>query len=338
MKVAMLSPISWRTPPRNYGPWELVASVLTEALVRKGIDVTLFATGDSKTAGKLEWVCPSPFSEANNMDAKVWECLHISLLMEQAAKFDIIHNHFDYLPLTYSQLIKTPMVTTIHGFSSEKIVPVYKKYNALTDYISISDADRNPQLRYTGTIYHGIDSSIFEFTPLKKDYLLFYGRIHPDKGTHTAIEISKRCGIPLKIAGPIHDQRYYQKDIAPLVDGKKIVYLGNLGQAAGRKVLGMAKALLHPIHFDEPFGLSVAESMMCGTPVIAFNRGSMPELVIDGKTGFLVRNITECIYAVKKLDQITAMDCRQFALSKFSIETMMDDYIHVYEEILDRSR
>jgi len=334
----MLSPISWRTPPRNYGPWELVASVLTEALVRKGIDVTLFATGDSKTAGKLEWVCPRPFSEDPNMDAKVGECLHISFLMEQAAKFDIIHNHFDFLPLTYSQLIKTPMVTTIHGFSSEKIVPVYKKYNTVTDYISISDADRSPQLNYTGTIYHGVDSSIFEFIPFKKDYLLFYGRIHPDKGTHTAIEISERCGIPLKIAGPIHDQRYYEEDIAPLIDGKKIIYLGNLGQAAGRKVLGMAKALLHPIYFDEPFGLSVAESMMCGTPVIAFNRGSMPELILDGKTGFLVRNIKECIDAVKKLDQIVPLDCRQFAVSKFSIETMMNDYIHVYEEIINRSR
>lgn len=334
MKVAMLSPIAWRTPPKNYGPWEQVASVLTEALVKKGLDVTLFATGDSRTEGKLQSVCATPYAEDMNVDAKVWEALHISNLMEQADDFDIIHNHFDFLPLTYSQLIKTPMLTTIHGFSSEKIIPVYKKYNASSTYISISDSDRHPDLAYHRTIYHGIDSTKFALQDSKEDYLLYYGRIHPEKGTEKAIEIAKRCGYPIKIAGLIQNQYYYSRDIAPKLDNKNVTYLGNVSQEEGNRLLGGAKALLHPIAFDEPFGLSVAEAMMCGTPVIAFNRGSMPELIQDGKTGYLVRTLDEAVKAVKKLTQILPQDCRTHALEKFGIDIMADAYLQVYNEVV----
>jgi glycosyltransferase involved in cell wall biosynthesis len=334
MKIAMLSPIAWRTPPRNYGPWEQVASVLTEALVKKGLDVTLFATGDSVTTGKLQSVCATPYAEDINVDAKVWECLHISHLMEQADDFDIVHNHFDFLPLTYSRLIKTPMVTTIHGFSSEKIIPVYKKYNATSTYISISDSDRHPELNYHGTIYHGIDPTKFEFQEHKEDYLLFYGRIHPEKGTTEAIEIAKRCGYPIKIAGLIQNQYYYSRDIAPKLDDKNVMYLGNVSQVEGNRLLGGARALLHPITFDEPFGLSVAESMMCGTPVIAFNRGSMPELIQDGKSGYLVKTIDQAVAAVKKLVEISPQDCRTHAIEKIGIDTMSDAYVQVYKKII----
>ena len=213
MKVAILSPIAWRTPPRKYGPWEQVASNIAEGLVRKGVDVTLFATSDSFTSGQLQSVCEHPYAEDQNTDPKVWECLHISHLMEQAADLDIIHNHFDFLPLTYSRLIDTPMITTIHGFSSPKIVPVYKKYNASTAYISISNADRHPELDYLGTIYHGLNPEDFTFKKDKKHYLLYFGRIHPDKGAHAAIEIAHRAGVPLIMAGLIQDQQYYETAI-----------------------------------------------------------------------------------------------------------------------------
>ena len=335
MKIAMLSPIAWRTPPDSYGPWEKVASNLTEGLVKAGHDVTLFATADSLTVGKLDAVCPAPYEIDKKIDPKVWECLHISNLMEKANQFDIIHNHFDFLPLTYSKLIDTPMVTTIHGFSSDKILPVYEKYNRSTNYISISNANRHPNLDYLATVYHGINSESFTYNESKEDYLLFYGRIHPEKGTHTAIEIAKRSGMPLIIAGLVQNEYYYSRDIAPHVDGKNVRYVGNVTEKEGNNLLGRAKALLHPIYFEEPFGLSVAEAMMCGTPVIAHNRGSMAELIENGMTGFLVNTLENALEAVKRLDEIDTFYCRAHAAESFSIQAMVMNYLRVYSDILD---
>jgi glycosyltransferase involved in cell wall biosynthesis len=194
MRVAILSPVAWRTPPRRYGPWELVASNITEALVAKGIDVTLFATGDSETKAKLAWCTDQPYAEDPSADVKVNECLHISNLMERAGEFDLIHNHYDFLPLSYSRLINTPILTTIHGFSSPLIVPVYEKYNDDTWYVSISNANRHPGLDYIATVYNGINTREFTFNEHPQDYFLFFGRIHPEKGTLEAIQLSKRCG------------------------------------------------------------------------------------------------------------------------------------------------
>ncbi|MEJ1222532.1 glycosyltransferase family 4 protein [Sediminicola sp. 1XM1-17] len=334
MKIAILSPIAWRTPPRHYGPWELVASTITEGLIKKGHDVTLFATGDSITSGMLDAICSNPYEEDKEMDVKVWESLHISNLMEKAGNFDLIHNHYDFLPLTYSKLIETPIITTIHGFSSEKIIPVYKKYNENSTYISISNADRHPQLNYNRTIYHGIDETKFKFQGEKEGYLLFYGRIHPNKGTIEAIEIASLSGFPLVIAGLIQNQEYFQRNIAPRIDDKKVIYLGNVGQNEGSTLLGKARALLHPILFDEPFGLSVAEAMMCGTPVIAFSRGSMPELIEHGKTGYLVKDVLEAVEAVNSVKDLDPYYCRAHALEKFGIERMINDYTMVYESLI----
>src|SRR6187402_2937840 len=192
MRVAVLSPVAWRTPPRHYGPWEQMASNIAEGLVKKGAEVTLFATGDSETAGKLDSVCAQGYEEDRSQDAKVLECLHISNLMEKAGDFDIIHNNFDFLPLTYSGLIKTPVITTIHGFSSPRIIPVYKKYNSIGHYVSISNADRSPELNYLATVYNGLDTTNFKFNNEPEDYLLYFGRIHPDKGTAEAIEIANK--------------------------------------------------------------------------------------------------------------------------------------------------
>jgi glycosyltransferase involved in cell wall biosynthesis len=332
MRIAVLAPITWRTPPVNYGPWEQVASVLTEELVKNGMDVTLFATGDSITRAKLQSVCKRPLGE-HPADAKVWECLHISCLMEQASMFDVIHNHFDFLPLTYSALIRCPVITTIHGFSSEQIIPVYKKYNDNTFYVSISHSDRHPELQYLDTVYNGINEEEFEFGAGSGDYLLYFGRIHPHKGAHEAIQIASQANMPLILCGLIQDEEYYKEKVQPYLNDTSVVYMGNVGPAQRNQLLGNAKALLHPISFEEPFGLSVAEAMMCGTPVIAFNRGSMNELIINRETGYLVQNIAEAVLAARHIKLISREACRKHAKNKFSSSTMAAHYIQLYNKV-----
>jgi glycosyltransferase involved in cell wall biosynthesis len=333
MKVAVLSPVAWRTPPRHYGPWEQVASNIAEGLVKLGVEVSLFATGDSITAGKLFSICDSGYEEDRSQDAKVLECMHISNLMERAGDFDIIHNNFDFLPLTYSDLIKTPMITTIHGFSSPKIIPVFKKYNAIGHYVSISNADRSPELNYMATVYNGLNTNCFEFNNEPHDYLLYFGRIHPDKGTAEAIAIAKKSKRRLIIAGLIQDEAYFKEKVEPELNAE-IEYVGNAEPARRNELLKNAYALLHPINFDEPFGMSVAEAMLCGTPVIAFNRGSMPELISHQKTGFLVKNIDEAVEAVRNIKYLKREDCYKWSSTQFSAEKMVDDYLALYKKIL----
>lgn len=335
MKVAILAPIVWRTPPRKYGPWEQVTSNITEGLFEKGINVTLFATGDSSTKGKLEFIIDNPYGENPDMDAKVCECLHISHLMERAGEFDIIHNNYDFLPLTYSSLIKRPMVTTIHGFSSPKIIPVYKHYNSRNHYVSISNSDRSSELEYIATVYNGINEKEFTYNEKQGDYLLFFGRIHPEKGTHECIEIAKKAGMKLIISGLIQDEAYFNEKISPHINQDSIVYVGNSDPLKRDELLGGALALLHPINFEEPFGLSIAEAYFCGTPVIAYKRGSMPELIEDRITGFLVTNVNEAVDSLKNINNIKRKDCRSLAESKFSRTKMVDDYIEVYKKILE---
>ena len=338
IKIAILSPIAWRTPPKQYGPWEQVVSLLTEGLVKRGFDVTLFATGDSKTKGKLHAICQKPYEEDKNLSPKVWECLHISELFERAGEFDIIHNNFDFLPLTYSGLVDTPVVTTIHGFSSKKILPVYQKYNGKVFYVSISDADRSPDLDYLATVHHGIDIKKFSLNEKPKDYILFLGRIHHDKGAREAIEIAKKANMKLFMAGLIQDKEYYEKEVKPHIDNDRITYLGHVSKGERNKLLENAVALIHPINFSEPFGLSVIESMACGTPVIAFNKGSMPELIKDGENGFLVENIEEAIEALKKVNEISRKRCQKTVKERFSADRMVDEYVKIYELILSKCK
>jgi glycosyltransferase involved in cell wall biosynthesis len=257
-------------------------------------------------------------------------------MMERASDFDIIHNNYDFLPLTYSRLISIPMVTTIHGFSSPKILPVFKEYNDTVHYVSISDSDRSPELDYIATVYNGINIEQFTFKKTPGRYLLFFGRIHHDKGTLEAIEIAEKAGKKLIISGIIQDREYFSKKVEPLINNENIVFVGSSGPEKRDKLLGEALALLHPINFQEPFGLSVAEAMLCGTPVIAFNRGSMPELIDHGKTGFLVRTNTvdEAVEYLRDIKKIDRAFCRQWAASRFSREKMIDDYQDVYERII----
>lgn len=333
MKVAVLSPVAWRTPPTHYGPWEQIASNITEGIIALGGDVTLFATGDSITKGNLASICQTGYAEDHSQDAKVLECLHISNLMERAHEFDIIHNNFDFLPLSYSRLIKTPMITTIHGFSSQRIIPVYEKYNSTSHYVSISNADRSPNLKYLATVYNGLDLDTFNFNDSPDDYLLYFGRIHPDKGTVEAIEIAKKSKRRLLIAGIVQDEQYFHERVEPQLN-KQIQFIGHAGPEKRAELLSNASALLHPINFAEPFGMSVAEAMVCGTPVIAFNKGSMPELIQNNVTGFLVNNVDEAVDAVKRIPRINRYTCTQWAKDNFSKEKMASDYWGLYERII----
>lgn len=334
MRIAMLAPIAWRTPPRHYGPWERVTSLLTESLVELGVDVTLFATADSETAGRLHAVAPAGYEEDRSIDPKVWGCLHIAEVFQHAAEFDIIHNHFDFLPLSYCELVDTPVLTTIHGFSSPDILPVYRRYNGHAHYVSISDADRAPDLDYLATIHHGIDIESFQFREQPGDYLLYFGRIHHDKGAREAIEIARRTGRRLVMAGIIQDQGYYEREVKPYLKEGVVEHIGSVGPDRRDEVLGGAAALLHPINFNEPFGLSVVESMACGTPVIAFNRGSMPELIEHGVNGYLVDDVQGAVSAVEELPGMDRRRCRAVVEERFTRTRMAEQYIKVYERII----
>ncbi len=329
----MLAPISWRTPPRHYGPWEWVVSMLTEGLIRRGVDVTLYATADSITKARLRPVAPRSWSEDPELDPKVWECLHISAVFEEAANYDLIHNNFDFLPLSYSGLVNTPVLTTIHGFSSPQIVPVFQKYNKRTHYVAISESDRHPDLDYHATIHHGIPVEEYPYRETPDRYLLFFGRIHHDKGVYESIRLAKQVGLPLVIAGIIQDQNYFDRYVSPYLDDEEVRYVGPVGPEEKGTVLGGALALLHLINFDEPFGLSVIESMACGTPVIAFNRGSMPELITDGETGFLVDDLDQARIALSRLKTIDRRICRRRVEENFTVDLMVERYLDVYKKI-----
>ena len=335
LRIAVLAPISWRTPPWHYGPWEQFASLLTEGLVERGVDVTLFATGDSATAARLVSVSPRGYSDDPSADPKVVECLHIAEVFERAAEFDLIHNSFDFLPLTYSGLVPTPVLTTIHGFSSPRILPVFKKYNARSGYVAISEADRHPDLDYLATIHHGIDTDAFTLQANAGKYLLFFGRIHPDKGPVEAIDVAARVGLPLVMAGIIQDREYFETSIAPRLDGERVRYVGSVGRAERDALLGGALALLHLVNFEEPFGFSVIEAMACGTPVIATRRGSMPELIDDMRTGILVTSVDEAVQAVGRVARLERTTIRGEAIARFGRARMVDAYVNAYERMLD---
>ncbi|HET7902704.1 MAG TPA: glycosyltransferase family 4 protein [Candidatus Nanopelagicales bacterium] len=333
----MLASIAHSVPPRAYGPWEQVASTLTEGLVRRGHDVTLFATADSRTGARLRSTAPAGYEEDPHVDAKVHEALHIASVFESAGDFDLISNQFDFLPLAFSRLVSTPVVTTVHGFSSERIVPVYREYDDDAHYVSISDSDRHPDLTYAATIHHGIDVESFTVGSGGGGYLLFLGRIQPDKGTHGAIDGARRAGLPLILAGVVHDEAYHQREVLPHVDGVAVRYVGPVGPAARDQLLGGAVGLLHLIDFEEPFGLSVVESLAAGTPVVAFRRGSMPELIRDGLTGFVVDDAQAAVGAVRGLPRLDRRACRGDAVRRFSADRMVRDYERLYASVIASS-
>ena len=300
--------------------------------------MTLFATGDSETSARLCSVIPRGWSEDPDVNPKVAECLHISEVFERASEFDVIHNSFDFLPLTYSRLISTPMITTIHGFSSPDIVRVYAKYNNSTSFVAISEADRHPALDYVATIHHGIDIDAFTFNPAPGSYLAFFGRIHPDKGVVAAIDVAIEAGIPIRIAGIIQDRTYFENEVAPRLDQNRVQFLGSVQAEDRSSFLGGAVALLHLIDFDEPFGLSVVEAMACGTPVIAFDRGSMSELIVEGTTGSVVIDNQAAARAVMRIARFDRATVRAVSVQRFSSDRMVDEYVAAYGRAISESK
>jgi len=331
-RIAMLSPVAWRTPPRNYGAWETVVSNITEGLVARGWDVTLFATADSVTTAKLSAIISKGYEEDRSVDPRVVSCLHISEVFERAGEFDLIHNHFDFLPLTYSRLVSTPVLTTIHGFSSRQIMPIFHKYKD-SYFVSISNSDRVEGLNYLATVYNGINLSEFTFNESPGDALVAYGRIHPEKGFHLAIEVAKKSGRRLIIAGIIQDRNYFEEEISPHVDGKNIEYLGVISNRERDDLLKEAYAVLHLNTIPERFGLVMAESMAAGVPVISMDLGSCREVIADGKTGFLVNNVDEAVKVVEKIPEISRETCRQRVEEHFSLDIMVENYEKVYNKI-----
>jgi glycosyltransferase involved in cell wall biosynthesis len=335
-RIGILAPVAWRTPPRAYGAWETVASNITEGLVARGWkNITLFATKESITKAKLVGWVEKGYEEDKTQIPKVSECLHISKVMERADDFDLIHNNFDYLPLTYLPFINTPMLTTIHGFSDPDILRVYRDHKD-TYYVSISDADRDSELPYLATVYNGIDLSNLTFRQTPGDKLVHYGRIHLDKGTHLAIELAKKCGRDLIIAGIIQDQDYFDNALKPHINDSSIQYIGPVNPVQRDALLKEAYAVIHLNTIPERFGLVMAESMAAGVPVIAMDLGSCREVIADGQTGYLVNNVDEAVEAVVKIDRIDRAECRRRVEENFTIDCMVSEYEKVYAEIFRR--
>ena len=335
-RIAVLAPVAWRTPPRAYGAWETVASNITEGLVARGWkNVTLFATKESVTGAKLEGWVERGYEEDKTQIPLVSTCLHISKVMERADEFDLVHNNFDYLPLTYLPFIKAPMLTTIHGFSDPDILRIYHEHKD-GYYVSISDSDRDPGLPYLATVYNGIDLSNLTFRETPGDKLVHYGRIHNDKGTHLAIEVAKKCGMDLIIAGIIQEQGYFDNFIKPHINNSSIQYIGPVNPVQRDALLKESYAVIHLNLIPERFGLVMAESNAAGVPVIAMDLGSCREVIADKQTGYLVNGVDEAVEAVGKIGQIDRKKCRQRVEENFSIDKMVEGYEKVYEEIFRR--
>jgi len=332
-RIAILAPVAWRTPPRQYGAWETVAGNVAEGLVSRGWDVTLFATGDSVTKARLHAVVERGYEEDRAVDPKVAEYLHISEAFEHAAEFDLIHSHYDFMALSYTRLVKTPVLSTIHGFSSPQIMPVYEKYRD-GYFVSISNSDRAARLNYLATVYNGIDLALYPLRESGGDQLIFLGRIHPDKGVHLAIEVAQLSGLPLLIAGIVQDREYFRRQVEPHLN-QAIRYVGPLDVAGKNALFASARALLHLNTIPERFGLVLAEANAAGVPVIAMDLGSCREVIQDGRTGFLVNDVPDAIRVLERLSEIDSRACRRRVQECFSIQSMVEGYEHVYQTIFE---
>jgi len=335
LRLAVLAPISWPTPPAGYGPWEQIAFNIADGMRRRGAEVTLFATGNSRFEGHLASVLPIGVNEDPALNGDVYGAIHIGELFRRADDFDLIHNNFDWKPMTYALARPTPpVVTTIHGFSSPQILAAYYACASRSFFCSISDADRDPGLDYLGTTYNGIDPAEFTFKDTPGEYLVFLGRFHPEKGTHLAIEIAKRAGVRLKIAAIPQDETYFREQVAPHIDGDRVQFLGAVEREARNELLSNALALVHMTTRPERFGLTLVEAMACGTPVLGANMGSVPEIIVNGVTGFACDTVAQAVERVPQLAALNRRACRARVEAEFTVERMIDRYIDAYEKAL----
>lgn len=340
MRIAQVAPLWERVPPPAYGGIELVVGHLTDELVRRGHDVTLFASGDSLTLAKLESVHPRALRlDSTVQDYSIYEMLQLSQVYERADEFDIIHSHMGASALAYGNLVKTPTVHTLHGVftpDNEKLFHHAK----CQSFVSISNAQREPRLdlNCVATVYNGIDVSSYDFHPEPEQppYLAFLSRLSPEKGVHLAIAIAKQAGWRLKIAGKVDpvDADYFETQVKPHIDGDQIEYLGEANHAQKSVLMGGAVATLFPITWREPFGLVMVESMASGTPVIAMEMGSTPEVIAPGKTGFLCHTVEECAEAIAHVPSLSRLACREYVGQHFSVDRMTDGYEAVYRQIV----
>jgi glycosyltransferase involved in cell wall biosynthesis len=335
LRLAVLAPIAWPSPPPGYGPWEQIAFSIADGMRRRGLAVTLFATGNSRFEGPLVSVVPVGLNEDRAIDGDVFTALHIAELFARAREFDLVHNNCDWKPMTYALGTSSPpLLTTIHGFSSPQILAAYYACAQRSFYCSISDADRDPGLDYLATTYNGIDPSEFAFGEEPGDYLVFLGRFHPEKGAHLAIEIAKRAGVRLKIAAIPQDEAYFRTEVLPHVDGDRVQFLGAVERAARNELLAGALGIVHMTMRPERFGLTMIEAMACGTPVLGARMGSIPEIVVDGVTGYLCDDVGDAIRKVPLLAALDRRACRARVEAEFTVERMVDHYLTAYEKAL----
>jgi glycosyltransferase involved in cell wall biosynthesis len=334
MRIGVIASIAHRLPPVGYSPWGQVATALTDGFVAAGHDVTLFATADSTTDAWLKGTAPTGYEDDRRLDARACEGQHLSAVFERAGDFDLLLNQSDFLPLGYSRLVPTPMVTTVRGFSSAEVVPIYRAYDDIAHYVAVSSASRRADLRYEATIHPGIDTGAWTFRPEPGAYLLALGPIHPDQGTALAIEVAQRSSRPLLIAGPVQDKAYFRDAVQPHVDGTGITCLGPVQAAERDALLGGATALLHLLSAAEPFSFTVIEALATGTPVIATPLGCTPEVLRDGSSGLLVSDVSAAVTAVGSVDRLERNACRDEALSRFGTGRMVADYLALFDQIL----
>lgn len=338
MKIAQIAPLAEPVPPELYGGTERVVSLLTEELVRRGHEVTLFASGDSETDARLVSVTREALRRSpEDVDPNLHLMLELGLVFEHAQQFDVIHNHLDYFALPFARLVRTPVVTTLHGrLDLPGLRTIYGRYSS-APLVSISDSQREPipDANWAATVYNGTDVHGFTFNPKGGDYFAFVGRICPEKNIEGAIAVARRSGVPLRIAAKVDpvDEEYHESVIKPLIDGAQVEFLGELGDAEKDELLGSARALLFPVDWPEPFGLAMTEAMACGTPVLALRRGSVPEVVEDGVTGFVRDTEEELAEVADEVTNLSRRACRDRVERLFSVEAMTDGYEAVYRSV-----
>lgn len=343
MKIAQVAPLFESVPPRTYGGTERVVHYLTEELIRQGHEVVLYASGDSRTAAELRPVIPRAL-RLSGQDANPlpWQMLQLDAVARDAAEFDIVHFHIDFLHFPLWRHVGTPQVSTMHGrLDLPGLAQIFGEFRDMP-VISISRHQRTPLpvAHWIATVYNGLPERLYDFQPERGSYLVFLGRMSREKGPETAIEIARRAGVPLRMAAKIddNDREYFESRVRPLLDPPAVEYLGEIDESGKNELLGGALALLFPVDWPEPFGLAMVEAMACGTPVIAYRRGAVPEIMADGETGYIVDNVDEAVAAVHRIETIDRAACRRHFETCFSARRMASDYLDTYRrQIADLS-
>lgn len=342
MKIAQVAPLYESVPPKTYGGTERVVHYLTEALVKLGHDVTLFASADSRTSARLRPIIPEALRlSTTTRDPIACHVMELGKVDREVEKFDIVHFHIDLFQYPMCRHWRTPSLTTLHGrLDLPDLDPVFHDFHD-APVVSISDSQRTPipDANWVGTVYHGLPLDLYDFQETPQDYLAFLGRISPEKGPETAIEIAKRTGMRLKIAAKVDsaDREYFEKQVKPLLDHPLIEWIGEVDERGKNRLLGGAKALLFPINWPEPFGLVMIEAMACGTPVVAFRCGSVPEVMKEGVSGFVVDSIDQAVGAVSRLNHFSRRNCRRYFEARFTSDAMATNYLAIYQRLIDRN-